>query len=59
MNATEQRVLDAVDMDGLLAYLCDLVAVKSICGDEIAVQEHVAGTNEAHRPRRGYVGTQF
>ena len=42
MNATEQRVLDAVDMYGLLAYLCDLVAVKSICGDEVEVQEHVA-----------------
>ncbi len=42
MNPTEQRVLDAIDIDGLLAYLCDLVGVKSICGDEIAAQEHVA-----------------
>jgi acetylornithine deacetylase len=42
MKPTEQQVLDAIDMDGLLTYLCDLVAMKSICGDEVAVQEHVA-----------------
>ena len=30
MNPTEQRVLDAIDMDALLAYLCGLVAVRSL-----------------------------
>jgi acetylornithine deacetylase len=41
MNSTERRVLDALDMDGLLAFLCELVAVKSLDGtpEENAAQE--------------------
>ena len=42
MNPLEQRVLDAIDVDGMLEYLCDLVAVRSVTGDETAAQEHVA-----------------
>ncbi len=42
MNEIEQRVLNAIDIDGLLAYLCDLVAVRSLDGEETAAQEHVA-----------------
>lgn len=42
MNDTERRVLDAIDMPGLLAYLCELIAVRSLVGDETAGQEHVA-----------------
>ncbi len=42
MQELEQRVLDAIDMDGMLAYLCDLVAVRSLSGNESAAQEHVA-----------------
>lgn len=46
MNATEQRVLDAIDTEGLLAYLCDLIAVRSLDGEETAAQEHVAAQME-------------
>ena len=44
MNATEQRVLDAIDMDGLVALLCEMIAIPSLDGQvaEVAVQEHVA-----------------
>jgi acetylornithine deacetylase len=45
MNNTEQRVLDAIDMDGLLAFLCELVAIPSLDGspEELAIQRRVAG----------------
>jgi acetylornithine deacetylase len=46
MNPLEQRVLDAIDVDGMLEYLCDLVAVRSVTGDETAAQEHVASQME-------------
>ncbi len=44
MDQTESLVLDAIDMDALLAYLCDLVAVRSLGGTpgESEAQEHVA-----------------
>ncbi|MEM7344421.1 MAG: ArgE/DapE family deacylase, partial [Chloroflexota bacterium] len=42
MTTIEDRVLDAIDIDALLAYLCDLVAVKSLSGEESPAQEHVA-----------------
>jgi acetylornithine deacetylase len=42
MQEIERRVLDAIDVDGLLAYLCELVAVPSLDGEESAAQEHVA-----------------
>jgi acetylornithine deacetylase len=44
MDAIERRVLDAIDVDGMLAYLCELIAVRSLDGTpgEIAIQERVA-----------------
>ncbi|MDX1520591.1 MAG: ArgE/DapE family deacylase [Anaerolineae bacterium] len=42
LSATEERVLAALDIDGMLEYLCDLVAVPSLSGEETAAQEHVA-----------------
>ena len=42
MQEIEQRVLDAIDIDGMLAYLCELVAVRSLSGQETPAQEHVA-----------------
>jgi acetylornithine deacetylase len=44
MDDTERRVLDALDMDGLVAFLCELVAVPSLDGtpEENAAQELVA-----------------
>jgi acetylornithine deacetylase len=42
MNETERRVLEAIDIEGMLAYLCELVAIRSLDGEETAAQEHVA-----------------
>jgi acetylornithine deacetylase len=42
MKEVERRVLDAIDMNGLLDYLCQLVAVPSLSGQETAAQESVA-----------------
>jgi len=43
-NEIEQRVLDTIDIDGLVAFLCELVAIPSLDGQaaEVAVQQHVA-----------------
>ena len=42
MQAIEQRILDAIDIEGMLAYLCELIAIPSLGGQETAVQESVA-----------------
>jgi acetylornithine deacetylase len=42
MDKTEQRVLDAVDVDGMLQYLGELIAVPSVTGEETPAQENVA-----------------
>jgi acetylornithine deacetylase len=38
----EARVLEAIDVEGMLAYLGELVAIPSLSGQETAAQEHVA-----------------
>jgi acetylornithine deacetylase len=38
----EQRVLDAIDMDGLTQALCDFIAIRSLDGEETAAQEFSA-----------------
>jgi acetylornithine deacetylase len=47
VNETEKRVLDAIDVDGMLACLCELVAIPSLGGEETPAQEHVAAQMEA------------
>ena len=44
MNEIERRVLDAIDTEGLLAFLCELIAYPSLDGtpEEVGVQERVA-----------------
>lgn len=44
LTATEQRVLDAIDMNGMLAFLADLVAIPSLDGtpEENTIQEQIA-----------------
>jgi acetylornithine deacetylase len=42
MGKVEQRVLDAIDIDGMLEYLCELIAIRSLSGEETAAQESVA-----------------
>jgi acetylornithine deacetylase len=46
MNETEEQVLDAVDVEGMLTYLCELVAIPSLGGQETAAQKHVAAQME-------------
>jgi len=42
MIQDEQRVLDAIDVEGMLKCLCELVAIPSLSGQETVAQEHVA-----------------
>jgi acetylornithine deacetylase len=42
MNQVEERVLRSIDMEAMLDFLCSLIAVPSLVGDEVAGQEHVA-----------------
>jgi acetylornithine deacetylase len=38
----EEKVLDALDLEGMLAFLSELVAIRSLGGDESPAQERVA-----------------
>ncbi|MGD9099313.1 MAG: ArgE/DapE family deacylase [Anaerolineae bacterium] len=46
MQAIERRVLEAIDVEGLLRYLCEIVALPSLGGQESAAQENVAAFME-------------
>ena len=43
VTPVEQRVLDAVDPEAIVATVRDLVAIQSVSGQETPAQEHVAG----------------
>ncbi len=42
MQPIEQRVLNSIDVDGMLAYLGELVAIRSLTGQETEAQKQVA-----------------
>jgi acetylornithine deacetylase len=42
LSPSERRALDALDLDGLVALLCELIAIPSLDGDESAAQRAVA-----------------
>lgn len=42
MMDREARVLAAIDIDGLVETLCELIAFESCDGDEVPVQQHMA-----------------
>ena len=42
MQEVEDRVLRSIELEGMLDFLCSLIAVPSLVGDEVAGQEHVA-----------------
>ena len=42
ITPTERRALDAIDIDALVAMVCDLVAIESTSGRETPAQEYVA-----------------
>jgi len=46
MQEVEDRVLRAVDVERMVDFLCSLIAVPSLVGDEVAGQEHVAAQME-------------
>ena len=42
MIAAEKRVLDAIDVDGLVEYLCELISIPSVGGHESNAQRNIA-----------------
>ena len=42
MEAVEQRVLEALDVEGLVRFLRELIAIRSLSGEETPAQERVA-----------------
>ena len=42
MREAEKRVLDSIDVDGLVEYLCELISVPSVGGQETAAQRNIA-----------------
>ncbi len=46
VREVEEQVLNAIDVEAMLEYLCELIAVPSIVGEETAAQEHVAAQME-------------
>lgn len=42
MKDAEKRVLDAIDVDGLVKYLCELISFPSVGGQESPAQRNVA-----------------
>ena len=41
-NEIEKRVIETIDVDGMLRFLCALVGIRSLDGEETEVQERVA-----------------
>ena len=42
MRELESRVLDAIDLDGLVATLCELITYPSCDGQEVEVQQRMS-----------------
>jgi len=42
LSTLERRILEAIDFDGLLSTLADLIAIRSLGGEETPAQEYVA-----------------
>ncbi len=42
MDAMEQRVLDALDVEGMVGFLCELIAIRSLTGEETPAQQRIA-----------------
>lgn len=42
MNEIEKSVLDSIDVNGLIDYLCELIAIPSTTGNEKKAQENIA-----------------
>ncbi|MCG8467402.1 MAG: acetylornithine deacetylase, partial [Gemmatimonadetes bacterium] len=47
LSTTERRIIDAVDLDALLADLGDLIAIPSVANEETPAQERVAAAMAA------------
>jgi len=42
VNKLEKRVLDSIDVDEMIGYICELISIKSLTGDEKEAQANVA-----------------
>lgn len=47
MREAERQVLDSIDVDGLVEYLCELISVPSVGGHETAAQRNIAAKMKA------------
>lgn len=47
MRDAEKRVLNAIDVDGLVGYLCELISFPSVGGQESAAQRNIAAKMRA------------
>ncbi len=47
MREAERRVLDSIDVDGLVEYLCELISMPSVGGQETAAQRNIAAKMRA------------
>ena len=47
MNQVEKRVLDSIDIDEMIGYICELISIKSLTGEEKEAQENVAAKLES------------
>jgi acetylornithine deacetylase len=45
-NTVEQRVLETLDVEGMVRFLCELIAIRSLSGEETPAQERVAAEME-------------
>ena len=47
MRDAERQVVDAIDVDGLIEYLCELISFPSVGGQETAAQRNIAAKMES------------
>ena len=47
MREAERQVLDSIDLDGLVEYLCELISVPSVGGQETAAQINITAEMKA------------
>ena len=47
MNKVEKRVLDIINIDEMIGYICELISIKSLTGDEKEAQANVASKLES------------
>ena len=47
MNQVEKQVLDSINIDEMIGYICELISIPSMTGDEKEAQDNVAAKLES------------